>query len=417
MDRKAELARRLEEVRARTLWLLDRVPDEFLRKRVHAFYSPVGWHFGHVGRTEEAWAVNEAMGEPVRDSLLDFLFTDRPDNPKDNRVNIPDREGLREYLRETRVRSLDALHRADLQSDDPLLAGGYAWDFAIQHECQHQETICEMLQLIQLEMGRPATVEPLPWRRGIEPARVALPGGSFIMGTSDREAYDNEHDPHEVEVAPFAIDRSPATAFDWTEFMEDGGYERRDLWSDEGWGWLQREAVCRPEYWLPAGHFMYGVLGPRPIHPDEPASSLSGYEAEAYARWRGGRLPTEEEWECLASLTGGRYAWGGEEPSREKACFGMESLQPMPVGREQNGVLDLAGNVWEWTASAFLPYPGFCAYPYDGYSKAHMDGRHRVCRGGSWATASPLLRHTFRNWYVPSYRQGFLGVRCAYGST
>ena len=171
-----------------------------------------------------------------------------------------------------------------------------------------------------------------------------------------------------------------------------------------------------PEYWLRqedgtwASHNPWGL---RALHPDEPVSGISAHEADAYARWAGKRLPTEEEWEYAASA--GTYPWGDEPPTMARANHGLENWGPTPVGHAPtpNGLSDLAGNVWEWTSSAFLPYGGFEAYPYDGYSKDHMAGAHRVCRGGSWATSPSILRRSFRNWYVPTYRQGFLGLRLA----
>jgi gamma-glutamyl hercynylcysteine S-oxide synthase len=152
-------------------------------------------------------------------------------------------------------------------------------------------------------------------------------------------------------------------------------------------------------------------------------SSLSWHEADAYARWAGKRLPTEAEWEfaAVSDLSNGSsrlYPWGDAAPAPERACFGIGEWQPAPVadrpaGASPFGLLGMAGGVWEWTSTPFLPYPGFEAWPYDGYSKEHMGGDHYVCRGGSWATAAPNLRGAFRNWYVPTYRQGFLGLRCA----
>jgi iron(II)-dependent oxidoreductase len=415
---KRDLADRLEAARAKTLWLLNQVPEEFLRRRVHSFYSPIGWHFGHVGRTEEFWTIGEALRKPLLDDHLSFLFADLADNPKDNRVNIPDRAGIIRYLEITRDRVLSALNEADLESNSPLLNGGYAWDFAVQHECQHQETICEMLQLIQRELGPRELPAPIPWIRGVKTEMIHLQGGMFTMGSADAFAYDNEKQPHQVQVAPFSLARTPVTAYDWTEFMADNGYSRQELWSKAGWSWKEVEAADRPEYWLPLteGHCAYGPLGVRAIHPDEPVSSLSHHEAEAYAKWAGKRLPTEEEWEYAAGA--GDYPWGSQQPGPTKANFGLQNWNPTPTGTHPagatpSGIQDLAGQVWEWTSSKFLPYPGFIAYPYDGYSKDHMRGEHYVCRGGSWATAAPILRRTFRNWYVPTYRQGLLGMRLA----
>ena len=416
MDRKAEIRLRLDAVRERTLGMLEKVPDEFLRVRVHEFYSPVGWHFGHVGRTEEFWTVGEALGQPLLDDRLTFILADTADNPKDDRIHIPDRAGLIDYLRRTRASVLRALDAADLDSPEAILADGYAWEFAVQHECQHQETIAEMLCLIQRRREQ-APVEGDEWRLGVRSELIDLEGGEFTMGSDDPFGYDNEKRAHRLTVSPFRLAKTPVTAYEWTEFIDDGGYSNPDLWTPEGWAWRERESASMPEHWIfTDGRWAtHGPWGLRALHPDEAASGISAHEADAYARWTGRRLPTEAEWEYAAALTGARYPWGDDEPTVSHANFGLDEWAPTPVGRypATNGLHDLAGNVWEWTSSAFLPYEGFEAYPYDGYSKDHMAGKHRVCRGGSWATSPSILRRTFRNWYVPTYRQGFLGLRLA----
>lgn len=428
--RKHQIRAALEAARARTLRLMGSVPDAFLKARVHDFYSPVGWHFGHIGMTEEFWTCAKALGQPPRNDRLRFLFANLPENPKDDRVHLPSRDAIRQYLADTRCRALAALDAADLASEAPLLTDGYAWEFALQHECQHQETITELLQLI----GKHAPPPPPPLLGGRGPVAggttltplLALPGGVFTMGSDDRHGYDNEKRAHRVEVAPFAIDRTPVTAAQWTAFIADGGYRRPALWTAQGWAWRTQEGAEHPEYWQPdggAGYRYFGPQGLRDISPDEPVSSIGWYEADAYARWAGKRLPTEAEWEFAAAYdpaTGRsrRYPWGDDAPTEAQADFGLSGGSPAPAGSHPRGAsalgaLDMAGGVWEWTASPFLPYPGFDAFPYDGYSKDHMDGNHFVCRGGSWATSGGLLRCSFRNWYVPTYRQGFLGLRCA----
>jgi iron(II)-dependent oxidoreductase len=425
---KQVLRDRLEATRQRTLWLMDQVPDEVLRVRVHDFYSPIGWHFGHVGRTEEFWIIVEALGQAPRDPHLSWLLADLPDNPKDNRTSIPDRAGLKAYMAATREATLEALERADLSDPSRLLNFGYGWDFAIQHECQHQETIAEMLTLLAQRRGVNAypPANPPSWSPGLEPDFVEIPGGCFTMGSDDPFGYDNEHAAHEAEVAAFELARYPVTAYQWSEFIRSGGYQNPALWSKEGWDWRCRTEATLPEYWtqIDGAYFSFYPMGLRPVHPDEPAGCLSWFEADAYGRWSGHRLPTEVEWEFAAGATPegvkNRFPWGGQNPDQTRANFGLNtfSLQPVqnfPRGASRWGVEGLAGNLWEWTSSAFLPYPGFEAYPYDGYSKDHMKGAHRVCRGGSFATAPEILRTTFRNWYVPNYRQGFLGLRVARG--
>jgi iron(II)-dependent oxidoreductase len=401
------------------------VPDALLAVRVHDFYSPIGWHFGHVGMTEEFWVIREALGGSCLDEELTFLFANLPDNPKDNRVHLPSREEIIAYLAATRERVLDALDAADFDDPNPLLSDGYAWEFVYQHECQHQETIAELMQLHHKYLRDESPVIPLDWKSTHRTENVAVPGGTFVMGSDDRHGYDNEKEAHEVTVAPFKLDRTCVTAFSWSRFMADGGYRRRELWTEAGWRWRESEDATMPDYWIPVGEsfLYYGPQGRRALHPDEPVTSLSWYEADAYARWAGKRLPTEAEWEYAACydplLRHSRlYPWGDETPTPWHACFRLNEWAPTcvdsrPLGDSAFGVAEMAGSVWEWTATPFLPYPGFRAYPYDGYSKDHMDGTHYVCRGGSWATSGRILRGSFRNWYVPSYRQGFLGMRCA----
>lgn len=423
-ERKENLRQAIAAVRERTLALMERVPDDLLTVRVHDFYSPVGWHFGHIGMTEEYWVCSQALGQPCLDEKLTFLFANLPENPKDNRVHLPSREQITAYLAQTRKQALAALEQTDLESANPLIADGYAWEFALQHECQHQETIAELLQLL-CQYRKPALQEPIPiTEEDFEPRMVSIPGGVFVMGSDDRHGYDNEKRAQCVEVAAFEMEETPVTASQWISFMQDGGYRRKELWTEAGWAWREREGAERPEYWFRSGNGFgyYSGVGARAMHPREPVSSVSWYEADAYARWAGKRLPTEAEWEYAARFdptteNSRLFPWGDEAEAADHADYGLQNWEPLPIGKKTMpnafGLKNMAGSVWEWTATPFLPYPGFEAFPYDGYSKDHFDGNHLVCRGGSWATAAPILRCSFRNWYVPTYRQGFLGVRCA----
>jgi iron(II)-dependent oxidoreductase len=390
------------------------VPDHFLRVRVHDFYSPIGWHFGHVGMTEEFWTSHKALGRAILDNDLSFLFANLPENPKENRRNIPDRLSIEEYLKRTRDRSLDALEHANLDVESPLLGDGYAWEFAIQHECQHQETIAELLHLIHMNLPVSSLPDPAPWDPVYEPGLDRLAGGAFLMGSDEAFAYDNEKRAHEETVGAFALEDAPVTCHRWSLFMQESGYSREALWSREGWRWRQESNADRPMYWLPSTHrgqfHTYFVQGVRALHPDEPVYGICWYEAEAFCRWAGRRLPTEVEWEFAAleqpsAGTPPGSLLEGADRTAEQSLAG-----PAAVGTLTSGG---RGQVWEWTDSAFLPYPGFSPFPYDGYSLDHMDGKHRVCRGASWVTAAKVRRPSFRNWYVPDYRQGFLGLRCA----
>lgn len=441
--RKREIADALECCRAGTLDFLAAVPDEHLNIRVHDFYSPIGWHFGHIGMTEEYWVMTQALHQSPRNPEYSFLFANIPENPKEQRVHLPSREEIVCYLQATRQTVLDALQTANLETDAPLLADGYAWEFALQHECQHQETITELLQLLTQQRHRHYSQKfgvdeialNLPASTSVRDSEmVEIPGGVFVMGSNAPGGYDNEKQEHSVEVAPFQLERRPVSIGQWLRFMEAGGYHRPELWTQEGWAWRQSEGAEHPEYWFRwgPGYGVYRPGGLMNLRWEEPVMSLSWYEADAYARWANKRLPTEAEWEFAArydpqSGLARTYAWGEGVPPRGGIDYGLGRAKPLRLGslmpqvmrkppapcKNPFGLEYLAGSVWEWTSTPFLPYPGFRAFPYDGYSQAHMDGRHYVCRGGSWATSRRLLRASFRNWYVPTYRQGFLGLRCA----
>lgn len=261
--RKAELRVRMAATRERTLHLMQQVPDDYLKVRVHDFYSPIGWHFGHIGRTEELWACETALGRAPLDDQLSLLFVNVPENPKDGRVHLPSREEIVAYLAETRCHALAALDQAEIGAGAPsLLRDGYAWEFARLHECQHQETIWELLQLIRKAEfeSQSAVANTLPKSNPavgvrvfpsvcVRPGPVLVPAGTFTMGSNDPHAYDNEHPAHTVEVAAFTLDPTPVNVGQWRQFMADGGYHRPELWTPEGWTWRVAEDVVAPEYW------------------------------------------------------------------------------------------------------------------------------------------------------------------------
>ena len=377
--------------------------------------------------TEEHWVCAQALKQAPPNPEYSFLFANIPENPKDNRIHLPSREEIIGYLSATRKTVLNALKTIDLETNSPLLADGYAWEFALQHEYQHQETIAELRQLLSQQFSErqlfAVTAQyvcdmPLPVEE------IAIPGATFWMGSDNRHDYDNEKCVHEVTVSDFNLDKTPVTAAHWVQFMDDGGYKRPELWTVDGWDWRQAAAIEHPEYWFPIdkgyGYFYAG--GVRGMHPHEPVTGISWHEANAYASWVGKRLPTEAEWEYAAAYdptTGQmrRYPAQAGQTARGYADCDNHCCFPAAVGDERTlnafGLRNMTGSAWEWTATPFLPYPGFSAFPYDGYSKDHFDGSHYVCRGGSWATAARILRASFRNWYIPTYRQGFLGLRCA----
>src|SRR5262249_32224355 len=233
--------------------------------------------------------------------------------------------------------------------------------------------------------------------------------------------FDNEKWAHPVEIAPFGIARAPVTQAEFARFVDDHGYERRELWSKEGWAWRARKEAEHPIHWRRSadGWERRAFDQCVPLEPNWPMIHVNWYEATAWCRWAGRRLPTEAEWELAASSSEKRcYPWGDEAPTGERANLDARSLECVDVGAfpasdSAFGCRQMLGNVWEWTADAFLPYPGFVVDPYKEYSEPWF-GDHKVLRGGSWATPGRLLRNTWRNFYLPHRADPWAGFRtCA----
>jgi iron(II)-dependent oxidoreductase len=255
---------------------------------------------------------------------------------------------------------------------------------------------------------------------------VRVPAGPVELGAPAHGfAYDNERDRHTVELAAFDIDATPVTNGAFRAFVDDGGYRRPELWPADGWRWREENAIELPSHWEPSeGGFTTRSFGERhPVDEATPVCHVSWYEADAYARWAGKRLPTEAEWEKAASWDPARgekrtYPWGETPPDRtlanlDQLAFGAAPAGSYPAGASPCGALQMLGDVWEWTASGFEAYPGFRAFPYREYSEEFFGGPFRVLRGGSWATQPEAVSATFRNWDHPQRRQIFAGLRCA----
>ncbi len=384
-----------------TLALVADLGDEALRAQPDPEFSPIGWHLGHIAYTEACWLLGRCAGWQVPEPQWHKLFH-AEGLPKRLRRNLPDAGALYGYLAEVRGRALAYLDEAPVEKQAGI------WGFVLQHESQHDETITVARRLQNLGWG----VEPLPGAEtaGLDDTMVTVPAGEYVLGSDDLDALDNEREAHSVRLEAFAIERYPVTQARYRRFMEAGGYQARELWSAEGWAWRRRAGASRPLYW-------------RAGFDDRPVCGISHYEAEAFCRFVGRRLPSEQEWECAAGAApAGRRAdphpWGTAAPSVRTCNFDGQRGWISPVtsheaGASPYGCVDMLGNVWEWTASSLAAYPGFSPYPYAGYSQSYFDGRHYVMRGGSWATRPWVLRRSFRNWYPPRMRQLFAGFRCA----
>jgi iron(II)-dependent oxidoreductase len=455
-DARDDMARQLGAARAQTLALFDLVPRESDLHASPGFgFRPLAWHLAHTGVFEAYWVLQKVKGDDAPDERYERVF-DPIATPREESKELPSRREMEDYLARVRSRVLDFLKTADFDSDDPLLRGGYVFRLVLEHERQHQETLAYLLQLLDpAKKSRPTTAKrvdeaaarlsstPAATRADHPPdtsttsAMIEVPAGEFEMGVAGGSgtdavagfAYDNESPAHAVFVNAFKIDRRLVTNDEFARFVAEGGYLRREFWDEEGWSWREKEDWQHPLYWSRDGGAASAywrvreMFGDAPLPPRHPVTGVSWYEAEAYARFAGKRLPTEAEWERAAAWDEEnkrrrRFAWGDREPTAGRcnssfSFWGTTPVGAFPTGASAAGCLDMNGNVWEWTSSKFAGYPGFRAFPYPEYSELWFDEDHRVLRGGSWATHPSILRTSFRNFFRRHFRIAFAGLRCA----
>ena len=367
---KAAIAEALSEARRRTLALVEPLDDGQLNRIYSPLLSPLAWDLGHIANFEELWLVQTIGGrEPLHGEL--GRFYDAIENPRKIRGELPilRDQDLRAYMADVRERTLDVLEDVEIgaEVEDPLLRDGFVYEMLLAHELQHNET---MLQLLQLVDGYQLPSEFSSERSSSRIAGTSAHGGEEMVAVETGEyeigalargfAYDNERPRHRVELAAFENARTPTSNGAYINCMEDTGAAAPRYWEREGDGWVDTTHGRRT-----------------PIDLSQPAIHVSWNQADAFARWAGKRLPTEFEWEA----------------ARDR--------------------LDGLGHGWEWTSSDFLAYPGFEAFPYREYSEVFFGDEYKVLRGGSWATHPRVARPTFRNWDLPQRSQIFSGLRCA----
>jgi iron(II)-dependent oxidoreductase len=371
----------LEEARERTLALVEPVSDADLDRQHDPLMSPLVWDLGHIAAFEDLWVCRETEQRLLRPELA--AVYDADETPRKERGELP-------YLRRAEaVAYMDAVRERTLSVLGRVPA--FIAEMLVQHEHQHNETMLQTLQLAE-----PGVFAPERAAQSGEPpgGRLRIDAGTVAIGDGgDGFAYDNERPRHPVALSAYRIDRAPVTNGQYREFVEDGGYSRSELWSEQGWALREAEGWERPRYWTAdGGERRFDRTGE--VEAELPVTHVSWFEADAYARWRGARLPSEAEWEHAATLV---------EPDR--GALDQLGFGPGPAG-------PFVGDCWEWTATEFTGYPGFEAYPYREYSEVFFGQDYRVLRGASWATRPRVARVTFRNWDHPQRRHIFAGFRC-----
>lgn len=450
-SQKQQIQQWFAQSRDSTLDLFAGLDREAFCTQAHPDFSPVGWHLGHIGYTESLWLLRRGAGVPPIEPIYDRLFA-ADGLPKQERTNLPTYAEICNYLDRIRQHVFGYLEQLNPESVEPQAR---LWRWLVQHESQHCETIALVLQMlgdaqITKTITNPQFTElPLQDDRQREinlTEMVQIPAGNFVQGYDAIDALDNEQSEHQVYLPSYWIDRYPVTRGAYQEFIDMGGYNQQRWWSDAGWQWLKswEHLGNSRSHQQSEGQFNGYSSGRsnrqleerspqpllQPLYWDSwtatdrhPVCGVNWYEADAYARFCGKRLPTEAEWEKAARWNPSfnrsqLYPWG-DRASEQFPCnynhhFSKTTpVEAFPQGQSAYGCYDMLGNVWEWTASTFCSYPGFTSFPYVGYSSTYFDRQHYVLKGGSWATRPWALRASFRNWYYPQIRQIFAGFRCA----
>ena len=433
IDRKG-LVEWFDANRRRSRELFDSVVPEAYELRPIPLRNPICFYEGHLPAFNANTLLKRGLGEAGIDRDYEVLF-ERGIDPEDEAAvgagaaRWPSRPQIQAYGDASDRAIRTALLEKDItREDNPVLAKGLAAYTILEHEPMHQETLRYMWHRLPYEKKiRPAGTPAPVFNGGPPPREMArVPAGKATLG-ADRSCavfgWDNEFPLRVVDVPAFQVDVDDTTNGDFLEFVEAGGYVRRELWDDEGWEWVQSSRAERPLFWERFGDRLYwrGMWELVPFPPSWPVY-VTHAEASAFARWKGMRLPTEAEYHRAAygAPDGSErsYPWGEEPPDATRGNFDFANPDPVPVGSfpagaSAWGVRDLLGNGWEWTSTVFEGFPGFEPMPsYPVYSSDFFDGKHYVMKGGSPVTSKDLLRRSFRNWFRGNYPYLYATFRC-----
>ena len=440
----AQLIGDLRETRARTLQLVEDLSEAQLIGPRLQIVNPLRWEIGHLAWFQEFWVLRHlGKQSPILKHGDELYDSARVAHYTRWHLPLPERDETLVYMQRVLERVID---QASEQSGGLMDAEGYDQEYFLNLVLLHEQMHDEAITYTRQTLSYPAPAFAEVNKMGLAEQDAALtqtdndltcdaevPGGTFTLGSASEQGFvfDNERLAHAVVVGPFAISKTAVTSGEFKKFVEDGGYRRSGLWTGEGWRWRTNASAEHPVYWR-------REMGDRWLRRnfdewvalDErlPVIHVNWHEANAYCRWAGRRLPTEAEWEMAASAeppANGRLAehkrrcpWGDDSPSFELAnldwrALGCIPVDALPAGDSAFGCRQMIGNVWEWTASDFKPYPGFVVGPYREYS-APWFGDHKVLRGGCWATRSRLIHNSYRNFYTPDRRDVWAGFRtCA----
>jgi len=446
--------------RTRSEAIFDLIDPSAYYSRPISLRNPIVFYEGHLPAFSVIAFLRRGLGAPQVDPRFESLF-ERGIDPESETTAVPrsgaatmwpSRDEVRAFARACDEAVVSAMRA--LSNDALPLEGLYT---ALEHEAMHQETLLYMWHRlpyaqkrgVRRDGGGADVGRAMPEARAASRGNTTVSAGIATLGAKRGDlpfGWDNEFDVHDVPVPEFDVDVLPVTNAEFLEFINAGGYGRRELWDDEGWSWIQADRVQHPAFWLPASRASHlappssDPAGPRaswlappawhwrgmfdevPLPADWPVY-VSHAEASAYARWKGRRLMTEPEFHRAAygAPDGSERAhpWGDAPPDATRGNFDFNSFDPTsvgahPAGASAWGIHDLVGNGWEWTSTVFAPFAGFAPMrSYPEYSADFFDGRHYVMKGASPATAKELIRPSFRNWFRGNYPYVYAKFRTA----
>ena len=425
----AHLIENMQDARNRTLELVRDLDDEQLMGPRLPIVNPLRWEIAHAAYFYEYFILRQLYGrESIIGERADQLY-DSNAIAHDTRWDLPllTRTETLTYMQEVFDRLAERLDDGMATEQDSFI-----YQFGIFHEDMHTEAFLWARQTLAYATPSLAVAVDVPAEpaAGPYPGWAEVPGGEFMLGAS-RDApflFDNEKWAHPVTVEPFEIAKAQVTNREFQEFVDDGGYSDETFWDVDGWKWLHEAGATHPVYWRPdgSGTWLFRRFDQTmSLPPDEPVIHVNWFEAAAYCRWSGLRLPTESEWELAAlgeanvdgtlAETKRRYPWGDAPPDPSLANIDGRALGPVDVaakaaGDSAFGCRQMIGNVWEWTADTFNPFPGFSVDAYKEYSTV-LFGGNKVLRGGAWTTRGRMIHGTYRNYFGANRQDVFAGFR------
>ncbi len=417
----------LIDTRRRTLELVEGLDKQQIIGPQLDIVNPLLWEIGHTAYFHELWTLRHL---DKANSLLknaDELY-DSINIAHDDRWDLPllSLDDTKAYMQQVLDAEINRLKNRDVTALDIYLTR-----YAVFHEDMHTEAYTYTRRTLSYPEPVFANnvLDDENYDTGPLEGDVEIEGGSFLLGAIENTdfCFDNEKWQHPVYIQPFAIARASTSYLLYSAFVEDGGYNKQQFWDKDGWDWLQKNKLKNPDGWKKdsEGNWLIRRFDQwQPMRPHAAVVHINWYEASAWCRWAGRRLPTEAEWELAASGSPDNinekriYPWGDEQPSEKHINMDSRAMRTIDVGALPDGdsafgCRQMLGNVWEWTADTFKPYPGFVADMYQDYSQP-LFGQTKVLRGGAWTTRSRMIRNTWRNYYGAERNDVFAGFRtCA----